>query len=166
MPSFLLSCATVIGRRIERPGYGLLASIVPETRCPEVYKERGKELFPYPLFDLAASGDSYLLCRSPDYILGAVVMTPDWFTVATLPVVGSPQPVKPVAVTEKAEQSVHVTLWVTSADGLKPAAFKVPVAGVTVDSEIVGSAVGMGVAEQYATTASCIFFASEASVAT
>lgn len=164
MHSFPFSCAARTGRRTERPGYGRLASIVPETRCPEVYKERGKERIPYPLFELTATDDSFLLCGSPDYIAGFTVMTPAWSTVAMLP--PSPQPTKPVAETVKAEQSVQVIEWVTSADGLKPAKFNVPVAGVTVDSEIVGITVGMGVAEQYAVAASCIFFASEVSTAT
>ena len=45
----------------------------PETWCPEVYKERGKERIPYPLFELEAIDDSVLLCESPDYNAGEVV---------------------------------------------------------------------------------------------
>jgi hypothetical protein len=66
----------MIERRSERPEYGLFASIVPETQCPEVYKERGKERIPYPLFELTATVDSILLYGSSAYIAGEVVKAP------------------------------------------------------------------------------------------
>jgi len=69
----------------------------PATQRQEVYKKRGKERIPYPLFELTTTDDAVFLCESPVYNAGIAVMIPAWSIVATPEF--SPQPVGWVAVT-------------------------------------------------------------------
>jgi hypothetical protein len=95
MHTFPFSSAARIEMRTERPGYRRLASMAPETRCPEVYK-RGKERIPYPLLELADPVDSILLYKSSGYGMQAVSCPAAFIT--AVPGAVRPQAALPVAV--------------------------------------------------------------------